>query len=154
MKLSCLSCELHCLRVAIFTVPMPSVHAESGMHAVSLDACWCLHPELHVCHACRAPVLCAVRALGIYWVQRFHPALHDDDFPDPTRGGDWNKTACWPANKPHSNVSYAQQAKALKAHFKAADIISKKITHSGRVASACTMDELGAPQSVRALSCM
>lgn len=131
------------------TVPEPSMHAEPGDNCCKPTCLLVPDRELHVCHACRDPVLCAVRALGIYWVQRFHPALHNDDFPDPKRGEDWNKAACWPANNPHSNVSYAQQAKALKAHFMAADTISKKITHSGRVGAACTMDEVGAPSTVR-----
>ena len=99
--------------------------------------------------ACRDPVVCAVRALGMYLILRY--TCKGDDFPDPTKGSEWNEAALWPANNPKKNVSYGQQAKSLSNHFIAHDIITSKKAHSGRVAAACTMDEIGVPSAVRAL---
>lgn len=90
--------------------------------------------------------MCAVRALAMHLVFRF--TIRGDDFPDPTKAEEWNNAALWPASDAWKNVTYAQMAKAFKEAFEAAEIFIKKKTHSGRMASACTLDISGGSQEV------
>ena len=136
---------------------VPSVRIVSEvLLGIFLDSCCssaCLQLFAWQPSACavadfRLAFMCAVRALAIHLIMRF--TVRGDDFPDPDKGGQWNAAALWPANNPLKNISYDQQRKALKGHFLAADIISKKVTHSGRVSAACTMADSGVPHAVSA----
>lgn len=93
------------------------------------------------------PAMCPHGSLGQHLVMRF--TVGSEPFPSPQDFGVWVTTPMWPGYDPTQNVSYSQQAEAIKHYLeKELGIYVRKVTHIFRVLAARNLDEVGIDDKV------
>ncbi len=97
------------------------------------------------------PAMCPHGSLGQHLVMRFTEGT--EPFPSPSDFELWVTTPMWPGNDPRQNVSYSQQAQAIKHYLEEElGIHVRKVTHIFRVLAARDLDEAGIDDKVTMVS--